>query len=79
MAVDDAELRRQVRGLINAGQLGVTVRGGIFGGCGSDCPCAVCGVMIPRDELEYEIQYPAGARHFHVACYMAWFMECRDS
>ncbi|HEY3784921.1 MAG TPA: hypothetical protein VGL55_06560 [Steroidobacteraceae bacterium] len=79
MTVYDGELHRQVRRLIDAGELATAARGGIFGGCGSDCPCAVCDVTIPRDELGYEMKNASGAQHLHVACYAAWFMECRDS
>lgn len=44
----------------------------ITGGDGSGEPCALCGELIDRSDIEIEAVYPRRSLHFHVACNNAW-------
>jgi hypothetical protein len=51
----------------------------MFGGPGSEQPCAVCGKTLPRAQVEIELEYNrCGATpgidkfHFHQSCYAAF-------
>jgi len=47
-----------------------------WAGYGSGTVCNGCGSTIKQQEVEYEIEMPAGsvtpALHFHLACYRKW-------
>lgn len=47
-----------------------------WAGHGSGAICNGCGVAIQAQEIEYEIEMPAGSDvptlHFHFACYRRW-------
>jgi hypothetical protein len=51
----------------------------MWGGTGSGVNCAICGELIGSDQLEYELEYPAGDRraryHVHVRCCAAWELQ----
>lgn len=80
MPVYDANLRRLVRQRLDSGRLPAVPPGHTLAGQGSDCACAVCEAIISPRELEYETESgDAGAQHFHIACYTAWFMESQTS
>jgi hypothetical protein len=77
MLVSHPSLRQQARQRIDEGRLTTVAPGRTFGGPGSNCPCAVCDETIAPSELEYEVAASAGAQHFHIACFTAWFLESK--
>jgi hypothetical protein len=80
---DEPLLREQAREAIRAGKLPTRRSDRLFGGPGSEQPCAVCGETLPRTEMEIELEFfnPYGATsgidqfHFHHRCYAAWEFE----
>lgn len=52
------------------------------GGPGIGVPCAVCDLPIPRDGMQFEIQFAIDGSppdfniyHVHTSCYAAWEPE----
>jgi hypothetical protein len=47
-----------------------------WAGRGTGAECSLCGASIASDEIEYEVEMPAGSprrsSHFHFACYRSW-------
>jgi hypothetical protein len=46
--------------------------------------CAICGVALEREELEYELEYVTGGpdpgvetRHVHIRCFTAYIWKAR--
>ena len=76
----DEPLREQAREAIRAGKFPSRSYDRIFGGPGSERPCALCGKTLPRAEMEVELEFKrpdAGIDqfHFHQRCYAAWKFE----
>jgi len=73
-------LRGRARELISAGHLPCGPPMHAWGGYGSDLACSVCEEPIPRQEVEYELEFREadGARiyRFHFLCHTAWAIEC---
>ena len=76
----EEELRGRARELINAGHLPCSRPIHMWGGSGSDLTCSLCEKRIPRNEVEYELEYrTVGGAHlyrFHFFCHTAWQLEC---
>jgi hypothetical protein len=79
---DEPVLRERARERLRAGKLPVRAPDRTFGGAGNGEPCAVCGQLITRDQLELEIDVNrSGATsgtdtyHFHTRCFAAWEFE----
>lgn len=57
----------------------------LWGGQGSGAPCAVCGEIVEKEDVELELQFDSrqgtGATHYHVhaQCFAAWELERRDA
>lgn len=56
--------------------LPMTTRVALWAGPGSGAACSLCGEVVGRDEIEYEVEERAseGVRiyRFHMACHAAW-------
>lgn len=74
------DLRVRARERIREGRLPRITQYRTWGGRGGNEPCAVCDLLIKRDEVEYEIEVlgPDGLRlyRFHFPCHDAWQYEC---
>lgn len=71
------ELHLKISRLIDAGRLpGVRQRHHISAGTGEGSPCDVCGRLITRDAVQYDVEYAvqdeARSARVHVDCYDAW-------
>jgi hypothetical protein len=77
----EPDLRRQARESIHEGRLPATPPARTWGGPGADTPCAVCGQLIRRStlgfELEFEASFDSEPVHLqmHVPCFAAWELE----
>ena len=78
---DEPILREKAREAIRRG---LTTRkpDRTYGGPGSEVPCAVCGQVVKREEMELEIEFnrdsaEAGSNryYFHPRCFAAWEFE----
>jgi hypothetical protein len=83
MPLAETQLRTRARALIQGGQLPALSDGHVWGGPGSEKPCCLCGAVITRAEIEYEIADPADPEggqdrrfQFHLWCHSAWQEEC---
>jgi len=79
---DEPVLREKAREAIRSGRLPIHPPHRTFGGPGRDLPCALCGVVLTREETEFEIEFgraggkPAFERyHLHQRCFAAWEFE----
>jgi hypothetical protein len=80
---DELILREKAREAIRSGDLPISAPSRTFGGPGADQPCAVCGQTIPRDQMEFEIEFRHDSaapgmndvRHLHPRCFAAWEFE----
>ena len=76
----ESELRERARALIREGRLPDRAPARVWGGPGSGVTCALCGEVIPSNEMEYEADATVGAAarilHFHFVCHAAWQLEC---
>jgi hypothetical protein len=72
----EADLRVQIRKLIESGELPCVVPSRMWGGNGSGQVCSVCAKPIGVNELEFE--YPIGPKTllFHRLCHGLWQLEC---
>lgn len=86
-ASDDPLVRQKARDVIQAGTLPNRFPERTWGGPGAGADCAICGVPVHRDELEFEIEFVGhgnGNRdtpetyHLHVRCFTIWDQERRD-
>ncbi len=80
--MDEHDLREQARTVIEAGKLPARRPDRTWGGPGVGAPCAVCGVPVGKDQLEFEIQFARDGDnpgldkyHVHVRCFAAWEFE----
>ena len=82
-AMDDHALRQQARDAIMAGRLPARSPTGVWGGPGTGKNCAVCGQVVGKDRLGFEVEFAEDAgvpelHHVHVWCFAAWEFECRS-
>lgn len=64
------------RGRLNVAALRRAVPIRTWGGKGSGLPCDYCRVLIPSDDVEYEVEAQLGADtvllRFHYRCHCSW-------
>ncbi len=80
--MDENILRRIARKVILDGKLPSRRPDRTWGGPGVGAPCAVCGVSVERDQMEFEIQFTRDGDnpgldkfHVHIRCFAAWEFE----
>ena len=80
--MDDAVLCQHARIAIREGELPTRPPDRTWGGPGVGVPCAVCDLPVPRDGMEFEIQFAVGGSaprfdvyHVYTGCYAAWELE----
>lgn len=78
--MDEVILRETVRERLRTGELPVS-SARTWGGAGNGSSCALCLNAIPREEMEFELEFrrrtPPFATffHLHARCYAAWELE----
>jgi hypothetical protein len=78
---DERALPAQARQAMATGGLPEQGRARIWGGLGSGASCALCGMGIEAEEMEFELQFPPsehpgqGNYHVHAKCFAAWELE----
>jgi hypothetical protein len=84
--MDENALREKVRSIIREGKLPSRAPDRTWGGPGVGAECAVCGLPVRRDELEFEVEFAHDGRdpglakyHMHVRCFAAWELERRTT
>jgi hypothetical protein len=84
--VDEDTLRDKARAVVQSGNLPRRRPDRTRGGPGVGAECAVCGLPVAQDELEFEIQFARDGDnpgldkfHVHVRCFSAWEFERRSS
>jgi hypothetical protein len=76
---DEAVLREKARAAVQSGKIPALIARGEVPGRGA--PCAICGVPVTKDEMEFEIQFAhddtPGVEEFrvHLRCFVAWEFE----
>ena len=81
---DESVLRAQAREAMKAGNLPDHRPEHLWGGLGSGAPCAVCGKVVDKEDVELELQFNSNrdgrATHYHVhaQCFAAWELERRN-
>ena len=80
--MDEALLSQRARNAIREGKLPIRTPDRTWGGPGIGVPCAVCDLPVPRDGMEFEIQFAIDGstpnfdvHHVHTRCYAAWDLE----
>ena len=79
---DEASLREQATAAIQSGKLPSCTPDRTWGGPGVGAACAVCGVPVTSEQLEFEIQFARDGDnpgldkyHVHIRCFAAWEFE----
>jgi hypothetical protein len=72
----EAQLRAQIRTLIESKELPCEVPARMWGGNGSGEICTVCGKSIGSEELEFEYAIETRTLRFHRLCHGLWQLEC---
>ena len=79
---NEQQIRELARKVLQAGTIPRRDPDRTWGGIGVDMTCTICGHRIPRDQMEYELQFSHdGANpgldrfHLHLRCFSAWEME----
>jgi hypothetical protein len=79
---NEHEIRALARTVLRAGTMPRRDPDRTWGGLGIGMPCSVCAQPIPRDDVEYELQFSHGGPrpgldrfHLHLRCFAAWEME----
>jgi hypothetical protein len=80
----DQMLRALARQAIAAGKVPRYAPESMWGGPGSAIECSICGKVVERQELEFELQFVREAGdpapqtcHLHIRCLEAWQLERR--
>ena len=80
--MDENILRQLARKVIQDGKLPSRRPDRTWGGPGVGAPCAICGVPVARDQMEFEIQFTRDGDnpgldkfHVHIRCCAAWEFE----
>ena len=83
---DESLLRAKARAAVENGKLPSRQPDRTWGGPGVGAPCAVCGLPVKKDEMEFEIQFARDGGspgldkfHVHVRCFAAWEFERRTA
>lgn len=82
---DQSVLRARAREAMKTGNLPDDRPERLWGGQGSGAPCAVCGEIVEKEDVELELQFNshqvAGATLYraHAQCFAAWELERRDA
>ena len=79
---DESALREKARDIIRTGKLPSRRPDRTWGGPGVNAECAVCGLPVRPDEMEFEIQFARDGDnpgldkyHVHIRCFAAWELE----
>jgi hypothetical protein len=79
---DESLLREKARAAIRDGKLPDRKPTRTWGGPGVGAECAVCGVPVTVDEMEFEVQFARDGDnpgldkyHVHIRCFAAWEFE----
>jgi len=79
---DEPRLREQAREAIQGGKLPSRAPDRMWGGPGVGADCAVCGLPVTREQLEFEIEFARDGDnpgldqfHVHLRCFAAWELE----
>ena len=79
---DEVILREKARAVVQAGKLPARHPDRTWGGPGVGADCAVCGVPVTKNEMEFEIQFAHDGGnpgldkfHVHIRCFAAWEFE----
>jgi len=79
--VDEQPLREKAREAVQNGKLPARRPDRTWGGPGVGAPCAICGLPVTKDEMEFEIQFAHDGTepgldkfHVHIRCFAA--SEC---
>jgi hypothetical protein len=79
---DESVLREKARAAVQSGKIPALIARGEIRGSGA--PCAICGVPVTKDEMEFEIQFAhddtPGLEEFrvHLRCFVAWKFESQQ-
>ena len=80
--MDENVLRQIARKVVQDGKLPSRRPDRTWGGPGVGAPCAICGVPVARDQMEFEIQFTRDGDnpgldkfHVHIRCFAAWEFE----
>lgn len=87
--MEQAELRRRARLAIESHKIPNRHPHQLWGVHGVGGPCAICGLPVNQNELEYEVQFAREANpknrvsgndhfqvfHVHIHCFWAWDVE----
>ena len=84
---DEADLRDKAREAMRQGKLPARPPDRLWVGRGAGAPCAVCGLPVAMNEMEFEIefQFASGGTpgldifHLHRTCFAAWEFERQKS
>lgn len=84
---DTLALRARAAHLMATGDLPSRAPQRSWGGPGGGEPCALCSVPIPREQLEFELEFPgddgaSSAAHicrFHTHCFDVWLQVRKDT
>jgi hypothetical protein len=78
----DGPLLEQARAAIQSGKLLSRAPNRTWGGPGVGAECAVCGLPVTKDQLEFEIEFAHDGAdaspdkfHVHLRCFAAWEFE----
>ncbi len=73
----EPEIRARIRDLNATGELPCEEPEKTWGGSGLGQYCAACSEVIPRDDIEFEVDLPSGKRiRLHRRCHQLWLEEC---
>ena len=79
---DEALLREKAVEAVRNGKLPARQADRTWGGPGVGAPCAVCGLPVTKDQMEFEIEFAHDGSspgldkfHVHVRCFAAWEFE----
>ena len=79
---DEPRLREQAHAATQTGKLPSRAPDRMWGGPGVGADCAVCGLPVTREQLEFEIQFARDGDnpgldtfHVHLRCFAAWEFE----
>jgi hypothetical protein len=75
--LQDTELRQRIAGHLDARRLPLILPNQIAAAYGKGQRCAVCGSLVTRAQVEYEVQGFGRALSMHFECHVLWQLECQ--
>lgn len=81
---DESVLPARACGAMKTGDLPDRRPERVWGGLGSGAPCAVCGTIVHKEDVELELQFTsdggsaASSYHVHAKCFGAWELKRRN-